>query len=55
MNGTVFGRVHFEYKSFDFFIQLLSKIFVIVRRIQRDITNSHRSSYKVPVIIARVQ
>ena len=37
---------------FWFYIQLLSKIFLILRRIQRDIViNVKTSSFKVPVIL----
>jgi hypothetical protein len=35
-------------------LQLLPEAFLILRRIQRDITiNAHRSSCKVPVILVR--
>ena len=37
---------------FLFYLELSSEIFVILRRIQRDIIiNVHRHSYKVPVIL----
>jgi hypothetical protein len=41
-------------RVFWFSVQLLSETFLILRRIQRDIIiNVHRSSCKVPVILAR--
>jgi hypothetical protein len=40
---------------FWFLLQLLSKTFLILRRIQQDITiNIHRTSRKVPVIVVRL-
>ena len=33
-------------------LQSLAEIFLIIRRIQRDIINVHRSSCKVPVILS---
>jgi hypothetical protein len=38
---------------FWFSLQLLSETFLILRKIQRDIINVHRSSPKVPVILVR--
>ena len=50
INGTGFEKV-IEYELF--VLQLLSEKFLILRRIDRDIKNLYRSSYKVTVI--RVQ
>jgi hypothetical protein len=53
MNGTVFGKMLLGMKCvFWFSLKLLSEIFLILRRNQRDIIiNLHSSSYKVPVIL----
>jgi hypothetical protein len=55
INGTTFGNDLLNIKCvFWFFVQLLSEIFLILRRIQRYIIiNIHRSSCKVPVILVR--
>jgi hypothetical protein len=44
----------FNLKCFFLFsLQLLSKTFVFLRRMKRDVINVKTSSYKVPVILAR--
>ena len=56
INATIFGKKSYcTYKLwFNFSLQLLSKIFPILRRIQQDVIPSVcRSSYKVPVIFVR--
>ena len=52
INGRIFGKKVTENKIRAFSQQLLSETFLIIRRIQRDITiNVRRSSSKVPVIL----
>jgi len=55
INGTIFGKKVLTIKCVSWFcLQLLSEIFLILRRKERDmIKNVHRSSCKVPVILAR--
>jgi hypothetical protein len=55
INGTIFGKKVTEQKCvFWCSLQYLPEIFLILRRIQRDIIiNVHRSSCKVPVIFVR--
>jgi hypothetical protein len=55
MNGTVFGKKLLSMKCvFSVSLKYLSEIFLILRRIQRDIIiNLRRSSCKVPVILVR--
>jgi len=49
--ARLLGKQVTEYKIFvRFFVQLLSEIFLIIRRIQQDTINAHRSSCKVTVI-----
>jgi hypothetical protein len=54
INGTIFGKKFIEQKCvFRFSLQLLSETFLIIRRIQRDITiNVHRCSCKVPLLLS---
>jgi hypothetical protein len=55
INGTIFIINLLNIKSvFSFSLQHLSETFLIMRRTQRDITNVHRSSWKVPVILLRI-
>jgi len=53
-NGTIFGNKLLNIKCvFLFSVQLLSEIFLILRRIQRDIIiNLHTSSRKYPLILS---
>ena len=55
INGTIFREKSLMIKCvFRFCVQLLSEIFLILRRIQRNmIKNVYRSSCKVPVILVR--
>jgi hypothetical protein len=54
INGTIFGKKLLNIKCvFCIYLQLLSETFLILRRIQWDIINVHRSSCKVPVILVR--
>jgi hypothetical protein len=54
INGTIFGKKLLSVKCvFRFSLQGLSLIFLILRIIQRDIINIHRSSCKVPIILVR--
>ena len=54
IRGTIFRKKLLNKECvFCFFLQLLSETFLILRRIQRDITNAHRTSCKVPVILVR--
>jgi len=55
VNGTVFGKTLLNIKyAFWFSVQLLSEIFLMLRRIQWDITiNVHTSSCKVHIILVR--
>jgi hypothetical protein len=57
INGTIFGKKLLNTKCvFWFSLQLLSKTFFIIRRIQRDIViNVKKSSCKVPVILVRFE
>jgi hypothetical protein len=52
INGTIFGKPLLNIKCvFWFSLHLLSETFLILRRIQRDITiNVHRSSCRVPLL-----
>ena len=55
INGMIFGKEVIKYKMCVFnclSLQLLSEIFLIQKRIQQDIINVHRSSCKVPIILA---
>jgi hypothetical protein len=55
VNGTILGRNLLNVKCvFLFSIQLLSNIFRILRRIQRDITNVKTSSCEVFFIICKI-
>ena len=38
---------------FLFFLQLLSETFLILRSVEQDIINIHRSPWKVPVVVVR--
>jgi hypothetical protein len=52
LNGTIYGHL-FKIKSvFWFSLQILPDTFLILSRTQWDIINLHRSSCKVPVILA---
>ena len=53
MNGSIFGKSDLTYNvHFDFLYDFLSEIFLILRRIERDvIIKVRRSSCKVPVLI----
>ena len=53
INGTIFGKTLLTIKCvFWFSVQLLSELFLILGRVQRDIViNVHRSSCKVPFVI----
>ena len=52
INNTIFGKMLLNIKCvFWFSLQLLSEVFIILRRIYRDITNVHTSFYKVLVIL----
>ena len=42
LNATIFGKKFIVHKMFSFSLQLLSEIFLILRRNQRDIINVHR-------------
>jgi hypothetical protein len=54
INGTIFDKMLLSMKCvFWISLQLWSKTFLILRRIQRDITNIYTSSCKVPVILVR--
>ena len=57
INGTNFGKYSLDMKCFFwFFVQFLSKTFLIPRRNERDIiVNGHRSSSKVPCILEGCQ
>jgi hypothetical protein len=54
INGTTFGKKLLNIKCvFRFYLQILSEIFLILRRIQRDIIiNVHMSSCKVPLFLS---
>ena len=55
INGTIFGRKLLNIKCvfFSFFLQLLSEIFVILRRIQRGTVMSvRRASEKYPLFLS---
>jgi hypothetical protein len=54
INGTIFRKMLLNIKCvFLFPLQLLSEIFLILRRIQRDvIINVHTSSCKVPLLLS---
>jgi len=56
LNGTVYGKKVLNIKCvFIFSPQVLFEIFLILRRIERDITiNVHRYSYIVPVVVVVV-
>jgi len=56
-NGTILRKQVIKHKVCVLIFSInLSEIFLILRRIQRDIiTNVHRSSCKVPVIFVRLQ
>jgi hypothetical protein len=49
----IFGKILLNIKRvFSFSVQLLSKTFLVLRIIQRDIIiNVHRSLYKVPIVV----
>jgi hypothetical protein len=55
IDGTIFGGkklLNIKY-VFCFYLQLLSEIFLILRRTERDrIKNVHRSSCKVPLLLS---
>jgi hypothetical protein len=52
IKGTIFEKRNIEHKMFVFYLQCLSKTFLILRRIQRYIViNLKTSSCKVPVIL----
>jgi hypothetical protein len=54
INGTIFRKEVIEHKVRVLSLQLFAETFLILRRIQRDITiNVHRSSCKVPVTLVR--
>ena len=56
INGTIFGKRLLNTKCvFLLSLQILSEIFLILRRIQRDtVINVYRSSCKVPIIVVRI-
>jgi hypothetical protein len=56
INGTIFGEKILNIKCvFWFSVQLLSEIFLMIRRIQWDIIiNVHRSSCKVPLLLSDI-
>jgi len=57
INDKIFGRKKLlnTKRMFWFSLQLLSETFLILRRIQRDAINVHKSSRKVPIIVVRFQ